>query len=86
MDQDALAPGFELHDMSDFGDFHRLRSASQIYQAHHLQDRSRSTSSRMEEDDNRSRPQSPFNANEGPLLQTEQAPSGKLPLDSHTGE
>ena len=84
MDQDASAPGLESHDMSDFGDSHRLRSASQRNQAHQLQDHRLSTSSRLEDEDNRSRPQSPSNANGGPLSQTEQTLSGKPHLDCYT--
>ena len=80
MNQDALTPGFESHDMSDFMNFRLLRSASQTNSAHQLMDPDLSNPSLSEDDNDRSRPQSPLSTYGRPLLQSEQIAYGQSPI------
>ena len=86
MDHDASAPGIELHSVSDFSSPYHLRSTSQTSLAYQLRDRSAISSSPMEDEHDRSRPQSPLSTNENPLLQTEPFPPNQPPIDAYTNE
>ena len=86
MNQDASAPGIELHTVSDFGSPHHIRKSSQTSLAYHSRSRSAVSSNPTGDEYDRSRPQSPLSTNENPLLQTEPFSSNQPPVHAYTDE
>lgn len=86
MDQDLSTPGIELHRVSDFGSPYHLRSTSSASLAYQSRDRGAISSSPIEDEYDRSRPQSPLSTNENPLLHSEPFPPNQPPIDAYTNQ
>ena len=84
MDHDASVPAIELHSVGDPSSLYHLRSTSRTSLTYQSRDRSAISSSPIEDEHDRSRPQSPLSTNENPLLQAEPFPSNQRPIDAYT--